>query len=70
MSKCLRGGIEYKRHRFVTKYGETKCGACGQVKMSTCEQEFLKAIDAPQSEDDPKMKKLLDSLFVEEPRNE
>ena len=54
MAKCVRGGIEYKRHRFVTKYGETKCEACGQVKMSTCEQEFLKAVDAPLPEEEPR----------------
>ena len=46
MAKCIRGGIEYKRHQYKTKYGETKCEACGQVKMSTCEQEFLKAVAA------------------------
>jgi hypothetical protein len=46
MSKCMRGGVVYKHHQYKTKYGETKCEACGQVKMSTCEQEFLKAISA------------------------
>jgi len=51
MSVCLRGGIEYKRHQYKTKYGETKCEACGKRKLSASEQESLKPLDAPQEEE-------------------